>query len=111
MGLLSVLLLAGLCGCHGGAVRAHVGVRLRVLTYNIHHGEGVDGKLDLKRIAQVITSVDPDLVALQEVDRGTRRTQEIDQPAELAQLTKMHVVFGGNIRYQGGDLHARVVRR
>jgi hypothetical protein len=25
---------------------------LRVLTYNIHHGEGVDGKLDLVRLAR-----------------------------------------------------------
>ena len=40
---------------------------LRILSYNIHHGEGMDGKLDLPRIASVITSVQPDIVALQEV--------------------------------------------
>lgn len=76
---------------------------LRVLSYNIHHGEGVDHKVDLPRIAEVIKSVKPDLVALQEVDSGVRRTAGIDQPQELARLTGMEVVFGNNIRYQGGD--------
>ena len=76
--------------------------QLRVLTYNIHHGEGIDGKLDLARIARVIESVDPDLVALQEVDQRVERTGGVDQPAELAALTGMEVVFGGNIDLQGG---------
>ena len=76
---------------------------LRVLSYNIHHGEGVDHKLDLKRIARVIKSVSPDVVALQEVDRGTERTDRVDQPAELARLTNMKVLFERNIDYQGGQ--------
>ena len=77
--------------------------RIRVLSYNIHHGEGIDRKLDLKRIARVILSVKPDLVALQEVDQNTDRTNKVDQPAELARMTKMHVAFGGNIKFQGGQ--------
>lgn len=77
-------------------------LRLRVLSYNIRHGEGMDGKVDLERIAKVIGSVKPDLVALQEVDQKTRRTGEVDQPAELARLTGMRQVFGGNISFQGG---------
>ncbi len=76
--------------------------RLRVLSYNIHHAEGIDRKLDLERIARVIRSVEPDLVALQEVDQKVKRTQGVDQPAELARLSKMHVVFGANIMLQGG---------
>jgi endonuclease/exonuclease/phosphatase family metal-dependent hydrolase len=75
---------------------------LRVLCYNIHHGEGVDRRLDLERIANVIRSVDPHVVALQEVDQNTRRTGMVDQPAELARLTKMQVVFGKNIDFEGG---------
>src|SRR5690606_78873 len=63
-------------------------LRLRVLSYNIHHGEGIDGKLDLERIAKVILAVKPDLVAVQEVDQNTERADKIDQPAELARLTK-----------------------
>jgi|LSQX01.1.fsa_nt_gb endonuclease/exonuclease/phosphatase family metal-dependent hydrolase len=86
-------------------------LQLRVLTYNIHHAEGVDRKLDLPRIAEVIKSVDPDLVALQEVDCGVQRSERVDQPRELARLTGMHVVFGNNIRYQGGDYGNAVLSR
>ena len=77
-------------------------IRLRILSYNIHHGEGVDGKLDIPRIARVILSVKPDLVALQEVDQDTRRTGKVNQTAELSRLTKMTSIFGSNIDFQGG---------
>lgn len=52
---------------------------LRVLSYNIHHAAGTDGKLDLKRIAAVIQSVTPDIVSLQEVDQRVRRSDSIDR--------------------------------
>ena len=86
-------------------------LRLRVLSYNIHHGEGVDRKLDLERIARIIRSVEPDLVALQEVDRKATRSRSIDQPAELARLTGMPVVFGSNIPLQGGNYGNAVLSR
>lgn len=86
-------------------------IRLRVLSYNIHHAEGVDRKLDVERIASVIRSVEPDLVALQEVDHKVKRTQVVDQPVELAKLTKMHVVFGANIELQGGHYGNAVLSR
>ena len=78
-------------------------LRLRILSYNIHHAEGVDGKLDVPRIAQVIISVDPDLVALQEVDKNTIRTGKVNQDIKLSRLTKMNCVFGSNITFQGGQ--------
>lgn len=86
-------------------------LRLKILSYNIHHGEGVDGRLDLERIAGVIRAADPDLVALQEVDRNTVRTGKVDQPAELARLTGRHVAFGDNIPYQGGEYGNAVLSR
>jgi endonuclease/exonuclease/phosphatase family metal-dependent hydrolase len=76
--------------------------RLRVLTYNIHHGEGTDGKLDLERIVKVIRGESPDLVAIQEVDQGTQRSSNIDEPNELSKLTGMHAVFQKNIDHDGG---------
>jgi endonuclease/exonuclease/phosphatase family metal-dependent hydrolase len=85
--------------------------RLRILSYNIHHGEGVDGKLDLERIAGVIRAVEPDLVALQEVDKNVPRSGSVDQPAELARLTKVHVVFGANIPLDGGEYGNAVLSR
>lgn len=75
---------------------------VRVLTYNIHHGEGVDEILDLERIASIIREVDPDLVALQEVDSVAFRTGRIDQAAELARLTELPSVFGAFMPYDGG---------
>jgi endonuclease/exonuclease/phosphatase family metal-dependent hydrolase len=75
---------------------------LRVLTYNIHHGEGLDKKLDLPRIANIIKSTDPDLVAVQEVDFKAKRSNEIDTPAELAKLTGLHAYFAKAMDYQGG---------
>jgi endonuclease/exonuclease/phosphatase family metal-dependent hydrolase len=91
--------------------RADVPEQLRVLTYNIHHGEGLDGKFDLPRIANIIKSAAPDIVALQEVDQRTARASGVDQPAELARLTGMQVVFGRNIDYQGGGYGTAVLTR
>lgn len=75
---------------------------LRVLAYNIHHGEGMDEVVDLGRIAALIRQVDPDLVALQEVDSVTSRTDAVDQAAELGRLTNLEAVFGQFMPYQGG---------
>ena len=82
---------------------------LRVLCYNIHHCEGVDGKLDLNRIARVIQSVRPDIVALQEVDANSRRSDSVNQPTRLADLVGMHVVFGANIQLNGGGHYGNAV--
>ena len=84
---------------------------LRVLSYNIHHAEGMDGKLGVARIARVINDCQPDLVALQEVDKLVERTESIDQPSELARLTDMHVIFGANIKLQSGHYGNAVLSR
>lgn len=86
-------------------------VTLRVMSYNIHHGEGLDGKLDLERIAKVILDAKADIVGLQEIDRGVERTQKRDLPAELAILTGLAVQFDKNIAHQGGDYGNAVLTR
>ncbi|MBL4641696.1 MAG: hypothetical protein JKX86_07725 [Verrucomicrobiales bacterium] len=88
---LSALGLAWLPGCNSPDITPVV---LRVMTYNIHHAEGLDGKVDLERIANVIRQSNADIVALQEVDKNTRRTGGIDMPADLARRTGMNIVFG-----------------
>jgi endonuclease/exonuclease/phosphatase family metal-dependent hydrolase len=85
--------------------------RLRVMTYNIHVGVGMDKKLDLARIAGVINEQHPDLVGLQEVDRGVERTQRRDEIAELAKLTKMDYAFAFNLKYQGGQYGVAILSR
>ena len=63
------------------SIQASEPTQVRVLTYNIHHGEGTDRKIDLARIAAVIKRVKPDVVALQEVDKATSRSHGVDQAA------------------------------
>ena len=67
--------MALLFGCKPAKVTPII---FRVMTFNIHHGEGVDGKVDLDRIANVILEANADAVALQEVDRNARRTGGVD---------------------------------
>lgn len=76
---------------------------LRVLCWNLHHGVGEDNKLDLERIAALIREQKPDLVALQEVDNKCRRSQSVDQAAELARLTGLHGAFGKAMDHDGGE--------
>lgn len=90
-------------GCSSGRQQGGTNATFRVMTYNIHHGEGIDSTIDLKRIAAVIQETGADIVALQEVDRGVERTNKIDIMTELSDLTGMAYAFGKNIEYQGGD--------
>lgn len=86
-------------------------VVFRAMSYNIRHGEGIDGRIDLARIASVITGENADLVALQEVDRGVERTGRRDLFAELAALTGMTAIFSNNYAYQGGEYGNAVLTR
>jgi endonuclease/exonuclease/phosphatase family metal-dependent hydrolase len=84
------------------AITPPVARPIRILSYNLHHGEGVDGKLDLERIARVIRDSRADLVALQEVDVLAQRTGKVDQAAEYRRLTGLQGEFGKAIDLQGG---------
>jgi endonuclease/exonuclease/phosphatase family metal-dependent hydrolase len=75
---------------------------LRVLCYNIHYGQGNDGGYDLERLAEVIKAVDPDLVALQEVDVVVRRSGGVHQAQRLGELTGLAVHYGPTQHYEGG---------
>jgi len=93
------------------ASKADDGQTLRILTYNIHHCEGVDRKLDVARIASIIRKQDCDLVALQEVDRNTKRSDNVDQLAELGRLTGMQAYFGKAIDFDGGEYGVGILSR
>jgi endonuclease/exonuclease/phosphatase family metal-dependent hydrolase len=86
-------------------------VRLNVMSYNIHVGIGMDKKLDLARIADVIKQSRADIVGLQEVDRGVERTGRLDEIKELARLTGMDYAFAHNLDYQGGQYGVAVLSR
>jgi endonuclease/exonuclease/phosphatase family metal-dependent hydrolase len=99
-----------IAGLNGHAAEPFDGT-LRILTYNIHHGEGTDGRVELERLAQVMTAARPDIVMLQEVDRLTMRTGHVDQTAELSRLTGLHGRFCKQIDYEGGEYGQAILSR
>jgi endonuclease/exonuclease/phosphatase family metal-dependent hydrolase len=108
--LVSCLLLSCAQTLEGGAGHGRPN-GIRVLTYNIHHGEGMDGSFDYDRLAEVIRRADPDLVALQEVDRRTGRASGVDQAAALGKRLGMHHTFGEAMPYGGGSYGEAVLSR
>jgi endonuclease/exonuclease/phosphatase family metal-dependent hydrolase len=65
----------------------------RIVTYNVHRCVGNDRRLDVARIAEVLAGLQPDIVALQELDVGRRRTGHVDQAHEIAQRLDMACHF------------------
>lgn len=65
----------------------------RIVTYNVHRCVGNDRRLDVSRIAAVLAELNPDIVALQELDVGRRRTNHVDQAHEIAELLEMACHF------------------
>lgn len=84
---------------------------LRVLVYNVHAGRDAGGEDNLERVASVVREEGADLVLLQEVDRGTRRSGGADQLAVLERRTGLHGSFGRTLAYQGGDYGLAVLSR
>lgn len=87
------------------------GAPIRVVSYNVLGGRNTDGARDLERLARVILTLEPDLVALQEVDRGTRRLGGLDLAAELGRRTGMKAWFGAAMEYDGGEYGEAVLSR
>jgi len=96
------LLATGCLLAGAGAMAKEKGRVLRVLSYNIHYGQGTDGEYDVERLARVIERVQPDLVGLQEVDVGVRRSGRVHQARRLGEFTGMAVRYGPTQHYQGG---------
>lgn len=66
---------------------------LKILTYNVHSCVGTDRRVDPHRIADVIARSEADIIALQELDVGRKRTGGVDQAATIAALLKMEAHF------------------
>ncbi len=83
----------------------------RVLVYNIHAGRDARGGDNMAAVADLVRSTGADLVLLQEVDQGTRRSGNVDQPAVLAARTGFHVAFGSALDYDGGKYGVAILSR
>lgn len=73
------------------------------VTYNIRNGRGMDNRTDYKRVAEEIIRSKADLVALQEIDSCTARSQHRYVLGELAFECRMYPVFGRAIKINKGN--------
>ena len=84
---------------------------MKIMTYNVMHCEGLDGKIDVGRTAARINAESPDFACLQEIDWCTDRVSGVDEPGELARLTGMHATFARAIFYRGGQYGVMLLSR
>ena len=85
-------------------------MQIRLMTYNIHKCVGRDRHYDPDRIRQVVAHYDPDLVFLQEVDDGTRRSSGHRQVDVLGDLLHFrHRTFFPNVRVRGGGHYGNAI--
>lgn len=75
---------------------------IRIMSYNVHNFVGMDNKRDYDRIAGVVRAVAPDVVAIQEADSATQRSEGVYTLRELANRTLMFPIYAPAIEYQGG---------
>jgi endonuclease/exonuclease/phosphatase family metal-dependent hydrolase len=86
--------------------------RVRIVTYNIAHGRGLSPiqgmttkrriQATLKKIAKLLTDLQPDIVALQEIDENSRWAGNFDHLEFLRAASGFeHAVFGINNRREG----------
>ena len=84
---------------------------MRVMTYNIRGGLGMDGRRSTERIADVVLAADADIVCLQEVHQRLPQSGFIDQPHQLQHLLGLPVTFQANLRIGVGRYGLAVATR
>ena len=75
---------------------------LKIASYNVRNAKGMDNITDFDRTAAVINQMNADVVAIQELDSATQRSEGFVVLDELAKRTNMHASFNGSIEFQGG---------
>ncbi len=73
-----------------------------VASYNIHQCVGLDGRLDIKRIARVLSDLNTQLIGLQEVSTHLQGAGPLSQMEYLAEATGLHAIAGTTIERQIG---------
>lgn len=67
---------------------------MRIVSFNIQHGLGPGGEVHASALATYCAGLRPDVLGLQEVDIGARRSGYVDQAQLIARMTAMTKVFG-----------------
>ncbi len=76
---------------------------LRAITFNMCHGQGLDGIIDVKRQAEFLKKLKPDIIFLQEIDMYTQRVDNKDQIYSLSKHVGLpYRSMGINIKYKNG---------
>ena len=75
---------------------------LKLMSYNVRNTKGMDGIRNLQRVANVIINEAPDVVAVQELDSMTTRSNQQYVLGELAERTQMHATYAPAISFQSG---------
>ncbi|MBN2281262.1 MAG: endonuclease/exonuclease/phosphatase family protein [Candidatus Marinimicrobia bacterium] len=75
---------------------------IKVMLYNINHGEDIDGGYSLKEIIELIKLEKPDFVLLNDVDNTSIRTYREDQARKIAGNLGMHFTYGKNQEVEEG---------
>ena len=77
-------------------------IPVRLVTFNVHHGVGEDGRHDLPRLARVLADAAPDVLCLQEVDRHfAERSEFVDQALLLSSGLDLELAWGPAIDEPG----------
>lgn len=84
------------------SVQAQSRTTLRMMSYNVRNAIGLDRATNYQRVANVINNAHPDVVAIQELDSVTARSNRTDVLNELALRTQMYSCFAPAIEYDGG---------
>ena len=84
------------------ATSAHSQDYLKLMSYNIRNAKGMDNVRNVQRIANVINNEAPDVVAVQELDSMTTRSNQTYVLAEVAECTQMIANYAPAISFQGG---------
>ncbi len=112
--LLSLCLPAALASssyCQAQTPDVDLPLQLRVASYNIQHGVGMDHVRDYKRIADVLEKINPDVVAIQEVDSMTHRTDRTYSLGEIADHMRYYASFAPAISFDGGKYGIGILSR
>lgn len=99
---LPLALVAVLSGCLSVPPSGGEG-SFKIVSYNIRHGEAMDGTLELRNAGWRINGEHPRFAGLQEVDQKTSRVKGQDTCAVLEKTTGLHATFAKAIDFAGGE--------
>ena len=85
--------------------------QIRVMSYNVQHCAGIESDINYDRTADVIFKQQADVVALQELDSMTSRSEGLFQLGELAKRTLYYPVFARAIDFGGGKYGVGILTR